>query len=128
MFCKENCLKIIISIFLLFVLVLRTAMPIVDYAVNYNYISSQLCENRDKPQLLCNGKCYLKKEILKSTENQNTKEFKIQITAIDVFVVNETLDFKTDFLIRESQKDNFQNQFNLIVEPYYEDFFHPPLS
>lgn len=128
MFCKENCLRIIISIFLLFVLALRTAMPIVDYAVNYNYISSQLCENRDKPQLLCNGKCYLKKEILKSTENQNTKEFKIQITAIDVFVVNETLDFKTDFLIRESQKDNFQNQFNLIVEPYCEDFFHPPLS
>jgi hypothetical protein len=55
-------MRIVISIFLLLVLALRTAMPILDYAVNYQYISTQLCENRDQPELRCNGKCYVKKK------------------------------------------------------------------
>lgn len=110
------------------VLALRTAMPILDYAVNYDYISTQLCENRAKPELRCNGKCYVKKEILKSSENQNTKESKVQIKNVDVFVVNEILDFKTDFSVEKKIENNFQNYFNLMVKSFEESVFHPPLS
>lgn len=38
---------------------IQPAIPILDYLINYDYIVKQLCENRDKPVLACNGKCYL---------------------------------------------------------------------
>jgi len=44
---------------------IQPALPIVEYFVNYNYIVNELCENRDKPILTCNGKCYLEKEVTK---------------------------------------------------------------
>ena len=121
-------MRTVISIFLLLVLALRTAMPILDYAVNYDYISTQLCENKAKLELRCNGKCYVKKEILKSSENQNAKESKVQIKSIDVFVVNEISEFKADFSVEKNVENNFQNCFNLRINYLDESIFHPPLS
>jgi len=37
--------------------------PVVDYAINYDYIVNVLCENKGKPEMQCNGKCYLTKEL-----------------------------------------------------------------
>ncbi len=47
--------------------------PVLNYAWNYAYISTVLCENKDKPQMHCNGKCYLAKQVKKSSE-QNSKQ------------------------------------------------------
>lgn len=43
---------------------------LLDYQVNQNYIAQNLCENRNKPQMRCKGKCQLKKK-LAADENQN---------------------------------------------------------
>ena len=45
-------------------------MPYVDYVLNYDYIKKELCENKDKPKMNCHGKCYLKKEIKKTQEEE----------------------------------------------------------
>ena len=121
-------MKIVISILLLLVMSIRSVLPLLDYVVNYDYISTQLCENRARPELRCNGKCYVKKEILKFSENQNAKESKVQIKSIDVFVVNEISEFKADFSVEKKIENNFQNCFNLRVKPFDESIFHPPLS
>jgi hypothetical protein len=42
------------------------------WLANRAYIASALCENRDKPQSHCNGKCYLKKKLAQSPDNQAT--------------------------------------------------------
>jgi hypothetical protein len=39
------------------------AVPYLSYLANYSYISTTLCENKDKPWLKCNGHCYLMKMI-----------------------------------------------------------------
>ena len=44
---------------------MRPVMPVLEYYANYEYIATTLCENRDKPALACNGKCYLQKELTK---------------------------------------------------------------
>ncbi|MEL1244020.1 hypothetical protein AAEO56_07090 [Flavobacterium sp. DGU11] len=49
---------------------LKPVFPIVDYAANYSYIAKELCENRSKPQLHCNGKCHLMKELAKAAEHE----------------------------------------------------------
>lgn len=40
----------------------------VAFKVNKGYILQELCENRFKPEMHCNGKCYLKKQIRQQEE------------------------------------------------------------
>lgn len=49
--------------------IIQPIYPVLDYIVNYDYIVDQLCENRDKPILACNGKCYLENQFV---ENKRT--------------------------------------------------------
>jgi hypothetical protein len=44
------------------------------FELNKNYIASNLCENRDKPWLHCNGKCYFAKKIKQAQENERNDE------------------------------------------------------
>ncbi len=38
------------------------------YELNKDYIAKNLCENRDKPQMKCCGKCYLRKQLKKAED------------------------------------------------------------
>jgi transcriptional antiterminator Rof (Rho-off) len=38
---------------------LFNAFVVADYFVRFDYYSTVLCENQDKPELACNGKCHL---------------------------------------------------------------------
>ncbi|MEN9488966.1 MAG: hypothetical protein RL494_1231 [Bacteroidota bacterium] len=61
---------------------LKPVLPVVEYVVNYEYISKVLCVNKDKPKLQCNGKCHLMKELAKASENEkpisSDKKFSVQ--------------------------------------------------
>ncbi|WP_298556447.1 hypothetical protein [uncultured Algibacter sp.] len=50
---------------------LRPIQPYVEYVLNQDYIADFLCINKDKPELQCNGKCHLVKEIKKQQENDS---------------------------------------------------------
>lgn len=65
------------SLFFLLILIgyiLRPVMPIIEYALNKEYIAKNLCVNRDKPKSCCEGKCHLKKELAKSDTSNDTEE------------------------------------------------------
>ena len=51
-------------------------MPVVylDFELRKEYIIQNLCENRFKPQMNCNGHCYLAKKLQKVAEDNATKE------------------------------------------------------
>jgi hypothetical protein len=36
---------------------------VLEFKVNQHFIASVLCVNRDKPDMHCNGKCHLKKQL-----------------------------------------------------------------
>jgi len=65
----------ILLLFYLFVINIP-ALPIINYTINYKYISEELCENKDKPEMQCHGqchgKCHLKKEIKKVLGDNNS--------------------------------------------------------
>ena len=50
---------------------LQPIMPLIEYQTNKEYIASVLCENRNKPELACNGKCYLNKKIEESQSHDS---------------------------------------------------------
>jgi len=53
-------------------MLLKPVMPVIDYAVNYQYISKVLCVNQAKPAMHCNGKCHLMKELAKASESEKS--------------------------------------------------------
>jgi hypothetical protein len=48
------------------------------FELNKNYIAAHLCENRDKPWLHCNGKCYFMKKIKQAEEKEKNDELQSQ--------------------------------------------------
>lgn len=47
-------------------------MTIMSFELNRDYIIKNLCENRDRPQLHCDGKCYLAKKLKAGQEQQDS--------------------------------------------------------
>ncbi len=63
--------QLIITHFLLNLYLLalvQPALPILEYLINYDYIVNELCENKDKPIMACNGKCYLGDQVDKQLD------------------------------------------------------------
>ncbi|WP_149241935.1 hypothetical protein [Dyadobacter sp. 32] len=63
-----------IASLLLFAIMLPTISPwgtVAYFHVNRTYIAKVLCENRDRPKLNCNGKCYLAKKLKQQQEKQD---------------------------------------------------------
>ena len=65
-----------IAYLLLFAIMLPTLSPwgtVAYFNINRAYIARVLCENRDRPKLNCNGKCYLARK-LKQQQEKKDKE------------------------------------------------------
>ncbi|WP_295801074.1 hypothetical protein [Mucilaginibacter sp.] len=59
------------------------------FKMNQSYIAAKLCENRNKPFLHCNGKCYLMKKIKQAEDKQNNAESQAQKSLFqDGYIVN----------------------------------------
>lgn len=82
------------SIFALFML-LKPVLPVIEYAIDYDYIATVLCINKDKPELKCNGKCHLMKELAKSSQEDGEQSHEKRAAASESHILffEEILDF-----------------------------------
>ena len=84
-----------IAIFLLAmysVVLLKPIIPVLDYAVNYEYIKEVLCINKDVPEMQCDGKCYLRTQLAEVEEEQESPA-----------APNPTTEFETDYWMSASK-------------------------
>lgn len=105
------------------VAMLKPFAPFMEYAVNYEYISTVLCVNKDKPKMECNGKCHLAKEVEeqqkeeKSAVNIDLKEYPIG------FVKIIRLNKKCSSCNYKEDKFNYNHNYSYLTTY---SFFHPP--
>nr|WP_298995529.1 hypothetical protein [uncultured Allomuricauda sp.] len=71
-------MKQLLVIPFIFIMLVKPLWPIAEYIINYNYIVTNLCENREQPQLQCNGKCYLFKLLAEENRQQEDNPFENQ--------------------------------------------------
>lgn len=119
-------MKFFISIFIIFTIALRPVLPLIDYAVNYEYIVDNLCKNRDIPQSTCKGKCYLEKELSK-TEKQSNNGQNVKLAGLDVFLSHDVLSFSVNRFDVENQKIK-SGSTDFHTSEYHSRIFHPPLA
>ena len=73
----------LMAYFLIFTLLVANSTHFIMYAgfkLNQAYIVSVLCENRDKPVMKCEGKCYLNKKIKQAEEKENNQNKNSQMS------------------------------------------------
>lgn len=120
--------KKIVVILAMFILV-KPVIPVLEYIVNYDYISKELCINKDKPALKCNGKCHLMKQLAKVSDDEkpisnDKKDNSKQEVEILFYQEVSRLIFFSDFCFI----NKFSNSFylNLYRLDATDSIFHPP--
>ncbi len=84
---------------------------LVEYELNKEYITNIFCENKSEPQLQCNGKCHLMKQLKAEDEKENMPLNKIKVKS-DVLLfcsLDEFLSINT-FIIDKLNFPAFQAQ------------------
>ena len=107
------------------VAMLQPVVPLIEYYSNKEYIASVLCENRDKPALACNGKCYLEKQ-LKKANNHDTHDHsipQIDLSKYPVSPLNYTTHKIKEFKIFKSEKFSVHE---FTSQDYYISLLKPP--
>ena len=102
---------------------------VIWYECNKEYVAKTLCENRDRPERKCCGKCYLRKQ-LKKTDDGTTKSNNIpgkwNMGEVMVYVAPSIISIP--FVASEVNiRIPSVNQRYLSHDPPH-DVFHPPLS
>ena len=104
---------------------MRPLLPIIEYYANYDYIATVLCENKDKPFLECNGKCYLQKQIEKTNHTNHDHKSTVPKINLDDYPVspldNYSFKSKLDIIINQVRimpNTDFYNEFfNTVFKP-----------
>lgn len=102
---------------------------ILYWKVNQTLIAKTLCVNRNKPQMHCNGKCYLYKQLKKAEEEEKTKnslpnaipKFKL----VDNFIA-QNQDWKIVFTLLSIQKLQFIDYSSNLLIGFENSIFRPP--
>ncbi|AOW20242.1 hypothetical protein [Urechidicola croceus] len=108
------------------VAMLQPVMPLIEYNMNKEYIVSALCENRNKPELACNGKCYLDKKIENSHKNDSHNHSipQIDMSKYPVSLV-ENLNFSINIKFNILNSEMFFEDEKQPVK-YHSSVFKPP--
>lgn len=119
-------LRRLISLFLLLAVMSANFSRLFVYAgfgLNQKYIASTLCENRSRPWLHCNGKCYLMKKVKQAEEREKSEERQTQKSLFQDSFISTTTEIKFDACLLQ-----------VIATPYHAAFqssspgtiFRPP--
>jgi hypothetical protein len=118
-----------LAFILILAIFLKPIFPVIEYAVNYEYISKVLCENKTKPKLQCNGKCHLMKELAKASENEKpaSSDKKGYSPVLEILFFQEIKTFSIasgSFLDKENNCNTYSN---LYSNSHLESLFRPPI-
>lgn len=113
---------------IVFFMIARPVLPVLEYIINYNYIATVLCENKAKPKLHCNGKCHLMKELAKAAEQEKpVSEKKSGHTEVELlfFQPFAEITFNSPFVKTSGKKHPVYKNLYSHLAGYA--VFHPPL-
>lgn len=118
--------KLIVPIFFSILILynsLRVSITYIYYNVDTVGFIEALCENKDKPEMQCNGKCHLNKITKNNTDEQNKP---IQLIDFkDILLYNQknyTHQISTNTLLKKASF-HYLNLYNFKL---LDSHFHPP--
>jgi len=126
-------IKQYIILFLAFLFVLNAGSKLIIYAnfyLNQEYIAENLCENKEKPEMQCNGKCQLMKSLKQEedTQPEDEKHTPKKVVEYQLFSdkLFETSAFHSEIELEEGTSSHFYyvNNYSRISQS---SLFRPPI-
>lgn len=114
--------SVLFSVFI-FLAGCKNFFVLVDYGLNRDFYE-QLCENKDKPQMQCHGKCQVKNETEKDTSQNVITKLGLEFNIIFNKKLNVPVKPKTDF--SNIQNKIFASFSEKIKKGFYKTLYQPP--
>ncbi|WP_229215120.1 hypothetical protein [Dyadobacter bucti] len=130
----KNTVKQWISLSLLSLMLVKVwVIPLLylDFEIRRDYIVANLCENRDRPIMNCNGKCYLAKRIAALDEQEKRQAEQNYMSRLLDHVMDQQIYYSfvpetTSYTIFTNPVFTYSSPFTARVA--VDDIFHPPLA
>ena len=107
-------------------ILLKPIWPIAEYILNYDYIVEKLCENKNKPILKCNGKCFLTKQLAKEANQKEKKPFSNDYFKLKLPIINWFQIQVIDHHFLESIVHNYKKYNKLTSSLFTSKMLRPP--
>lgn len=121
-------LKKLTAILFLSVLFCQTFHRMVIYGAfyaNQSYIAKNLCVNRDKPEMHCNGHCQLKKEL--ATDDKKESQNPLQRASKEPSLLYLPPQIFQDSFFGEKETVPLYGYYDMpALQEYISSTFHPP--
>ena len=117
-----------IVVFFLFIFILQCGMKGIITIVFYfqqESITKTLCENRDKPKMHCNGKCYLAKQ-LKKEEKKDKGIQKVNKEVVEFFMITPET-YLYDLIFYHSKKEYTSISIEKKYDSMLDSLLRPPI-
>ncbi|MDM1348555.1 hypothetical protein HX017_15845 [Myroides marinus] len=109
----KNCILIIVLLFFA-----KPIFPVLDFVINYDAIQ-ELCVNKNRPELECNGSCHLKNELAKTAQDENPFSAKKTFqTQLEVLFFNQY-----DWSLAQVIQQNYSIE---VADSYSSDYYYLP--
>ncbi|TLF46239.1 hypothetical protein [Maribacter aurantiacus] len=122
-------MKKVVILFVAMTMLVKPLWPVAEYIMNYNYIVNVLCENKERPELKCDGKCYLAKQFAKESKENEKNPFGEKSPTLDILHAVFFKKISNIFLELESLQNtqhNFSNALIFISSLHVPDISEPP--
>lgn len=100
------------------------------YLANKDYVAKELCVNKAKPQLKCNGKCHLAKQLQKLEEPQPKKPptapKHLKLKELEWVVASVELLPATQNPVTIESTHTYWNDLKKAPRSFSNTIFHPP--
>ncbi len=121
-------MKAFVFVFAFFIL-FKPLLPIAEYLLNYDYITKELCVDKNKIDNTCKGKCYLSKKMGEASKQQEPSD-KTRLSYYEinnVFLPSTQLSFI--FKSAENVKNYIRDTYNCTYSfSELSSIFHPPIQ
>ncbi len=100
------------------------SLIVLQFRTQQSFIAQVLCENRNKPEMHCNGKCYLKKELDRDAsqdKNNSSNKERYEVMFVNALPERLTAPSAVPVVHIEFYADPF-------LETPVHTIFHPPQS
>lgn len=64
----------------------KPVVPVMAFYLNQEYISSVLCINKDRPELHCDGKCFLSEKLRAQADEEQEKGLPVTGSGLELMV------------------------------------------
>lgn len=121
-------LKVVVHSALIVVVLLSqlyNSFVVAGYQLNYEYYSQELCENKDQPELHCDGKCMLAKQLAVHQDSEKQGEAPTLLPSPQLFSMNQQ-SFPDPLVLAVDDVEHFIPQFLVPDSPMLNGIEHPP--